>query len=297
MTSASSLPNFRKWDLDCTFDLTFPMSHLKVLEFRASEAIPFDLVISGLIEPDRKDTPTIFRIASERAFDLGAFGTFFFGAHFERKDVSQTREYPSSIYLTQREGKSSLRFIYRGSQAVGVAQIAREAERIVLNSEVGPLNLKVSWDAVKCEINSISADAVELIFELIQKLGSGRIFDYFWDASIVEPDIANKHGFDLYNQVAKSGLRADEYKIFMKLKLLNWTGLEVIRGLCEGETRFPIPFGTFKLGKKKATLAVLTSARNYRLGLQISDLPTQEELAQIEAALGVVFRSNHRVLK
>ena len=288
------LDRFIPWDHNCTFELAFPKRDLRSLDYDRHLVLPFEVGLSGASNHSESAAGILYTAAAN-ATRLSEFGVFFFGTSLERKDRRQTPDQPSSVEIVKR-GKGvetgegvELVFTYCGSQAVGVESTAEEAKQIMLGSGlVTESDIKVSWWSVRARLEKVDSLAVQVLSELVQRLGSGKIFHHYWDASLVgmEDEIVNKHGFDLYNRVAESGLTADEIKVLFKLQFLDMRGLNVVRQLCEGDTHYTIPLGTFRHRKKRATVGVFTSAEGYRLALDFKETPTQDEFRQIEAVLG-----------
>ncbi len=152
-------------------------------------------------------------------------------------------------------------------------------------------DINLSWWSVTGKLAKIDHAAVKLLMQLVDSLGSGRVFEHHWDASImgVDQENVNKHGFELYNRVAESGLTADKIQVSFKLQFLDVRGLELVRQLCEGQTGHTIPLGIFRHRKKKAILGVFTDKDGHRFSLTLKDSPTEEEWQHLEAALATTF--------
>jgi len=149
----------------------------------------------------------------------------------------------------------------------------------------------MNWWAVRADLKELNNDVVPFLLRWTQEMGSGKVFEHYWSVSImsVETEMVNKHGFELYNLLANSGLTADEITVSLKLKFLDMRGLDVVRQLCEGDTHYTIPLGTFQHRKKRAQVGVYVSKEGYRLALVFKDEPTDEEWAQLESALNTKF--------
>lgn len=200
--------------------------------------------------------------------------------------------YPSTVTLHHSEEGSRLRFTYRGTEEEGVADIALEAQALIAASGLAVEgSYDVSWFSVECKLPSITPEAAQLLFLLVERLGSGKVFGYYWRTSItgVDTENVNKHAFELYDRVVESGLTADKLEVIFRLQFLDLQGLDVVRQLCEGDVRYTIPLGTFRHRKKNATLGVMTAAEGYRLTIGFKEEPTEEEFQQIEAVLGQRF--------
>lgn len=282
---------YQTWNHDCMFEVDFKRTNLPLLSFPESWIVPYEVVVSGLLGKSAS-IESVFDVAASSSSALGEFGVFFFGTYFERKDKSQNFKDSSSVLLTRSSEDVSIEFTYRGSQGGDIEGIALEAKKIMLGSGLmDDDDIDLSWWSVTGKLAKIDHAAAKLLVQLVGSLGSGRVFEHHWDASImgVDPENVNKHGFELYNRVAESGLTADKIQANFKLQFLDMRGLGVVRQLCQGKTNYMIPLGTFRHRKKKAILGVFTNKDGHRLSLTMKDTPTEEEWQHLENTLATTF--------
>jgi hypothetical protein len=290
-----NLDRYEPWNHDCTFEVSFARNTISLVHVNPDHLRPYEILAEGRFEPASGKLNDAFKCAATNAGKLSHFGqynVFMFGSYFERKDKNQTYEFPSSITLVHNRGSNKLKFTYRGEPSDGVPAIAHEAQSIIERSSLAlPGSFKANSDSFQCLLSSSASASVDLLFELIDRLGSGKVFSHYWSASMkaVDEENVNKHGFELYNRLAESGLMADEIKVLFKLQFLDMWGLDVVRQLCEGETHYTIPLGTFRHRKKKAILGVFTNKDGHRLSLTLKEAPTEQEWAHLETVLNTKF--------
>jgi hypothetical protein len=297
-TIGSGLESYLAWDHDCTFELAFPVSRLIPL-VAVEGALPFEVDISGRTPCAIGDIERSLFLASTSASQLGRFGAFSFGIIFQRKGTNQVSPSASYLHYVSYPDRAVFGLSYRGSgsevteEGLQVAEVVRSAglpikveDRSIIHTQ--GLKCSLSSFELDCDLHEVPSNAHEQADTIIRSLAS-EVYECSWYASIVDTDKARTYGFELYNRVAASGLTADEIKVLFKLQFLDMRGLDVVRQLCEGQTHYTIPMGTFRHRKKKAILGVFTNKDGHRLSLTLKEAPTEQEWAHLETVLNTKF--------